>query len=82
MGFKLSPVEYVDGERDWVYGVKYRGKNIFGGDRIPIDAELTLQVGSGSFGDDSLYVSGDDSISVMEEELYDEDRDVTVPDDF
>jgi len=62
--------------------VKYRGKNIFGGDRIPIDAELTLQVGSGSFGDDSLYVSGDDSISVMEEELYDEDRDVTVPDDF
>ena len=82
MGFKLSPCEYVDGERDWVYGVKYRGKNIFGGDRIPIDAELTLQVGSGSFGDDSLYVSGDDSISVMEEELYDEDRDVTVPDDF
>ena len=65
-----------------MYGVKYRGKNIFGGDRIPIDAELTLQVGSGSFGDDSLYVSGDDSISVMEEELYDEDRDVTVPDDF
>ena len=63
-----------------MYGVKYRGKNIFGGDRIPIDAELTLQVGSGSFGDDSLYVSGDDSISVMEEELYDEDRDVTVPD--
>ena len=62
--------------------MKYRGKNIFGGDRIPIDAELTLQVGSGSFGDDSLYVSGDDSISVMEEELYDEDRDVTVPDDF
>ena len=82
MGFKLSPCEYVDGERDWVYGVKYRGKNIFGGDRIPIDAELTLQVGSGSFGDDSLYVSGDDSIPVTEEELYDEDRDVTAPDDF
>lgn len=82
MGFKLSPCEYVDGERDWVYGVKYRGKNIFGGDRIPIDAELTLQVGSGSFGDDSLYVSGDDSIPVTEEEFYDEDRDVTAPDDF
>ena len=65
-----------------MYGVKYRGKNIFGGDRIPIDAELTLQVGSGSFGDDSLYVSGNDSIPVTEEELYDEDRDVTAPDDF
>ena len=28
MGIKLSPCEYVDGEKDWVYGVKYRGKNI------------------------------------------------------
>ena len=56
MGFKLTPPEYIEGEKDWVYGVKFRGRNLFGGDRIPIDAELTLQVGSGSFGDDSLYV--------------------------
>lgn len=51
-GIKISPCEYVDGEKDWVYGVKYRGKNIFGGDRIPIGAEVTLQVGSGDFGED------------------------------
>ena len=55
LGLKLTPCEYVDGEREWVYGVKYRGHNLFGGDRVPIDAELTLQVGSGEFGDDSLY---------------------------
>lgn len=52
LGIRLSPCEYVDGEKDWVYGVKYRGRNVFGGDRIPIDSELTLQVGSGSFDDD------------------------------
>lgn len=58
MGFKLRPNEEVDGEKDWVYGVKYRGRNIYGGDRIPIDAELTLQVGRGEYGVeeyDSLY---------------------------
>ncbi len=71
MGFKLSPCEYVDGEKDWVYGVKYRGKNVFGGDRIPVDAELTLQVGRGSFGDDSLYVFGSDTLPVVEGDLYD-----------
>lgn len=62
LGLKLTPPEYVDGEREWVYGVKYRGRNIFGGDRIPIDAELTLQVGSGDFGDDSLFTSGDPAL--------------------
>lgn len=56
LGFKLSPAEYVDGEKDWVYGVKYHGRNIFSGDRVPINAELTLQVGRGDFGDDSLYI--------------------------
>ncbi len=82
MGFKLGPCEYVDGERDWVYGVKYRGKNVFGGDRIPIDAELTLQAGSGSFGDDSLYVSGDDSVPLAGEEPYDEYGGDAPRDDF
>lgn len=82
MGFKLTPCEHVDGERDWVYGVKFRGKNIFGGDRIPIDAELTLQVGSGIFGDDSLNVSSGDTLSAAEEELHDESPDVTNSNDF
>ncbi len=80
MGFRLGAREYVDGERDWVYGVKYRGRNVFGGDRVPVGAELTLQAGSGSLGDDSLRVSEEDS--GLGEELYDEDRDAADTDDF
>lgn len=63
MGLKLSPCEYIDGEKDWVYGVKYKGRNIFKGDRIPIESELTLQVGRGEYGDEELDEFGTDSLT-------------------
>lgn len=47
MGFRLGPVEYVDGDKDWVYGVKSHGRNVYKGDRVPIDVPLVLQVGRG-----------------------------------
>ncbi|MCQ2246965.1 MAG: PASTA domain-containing protein [Bacteroidaceae bacterium] len=50
MGFNMGPVEYIDGEKDWVYAVKYRGRKVFGGDRVPSDATLVLVVGSGMYG--------------------------------
>lgn len=68
LGFKLAPCEYVDGERDWVYGVKCQGKNVFGGDRIPIDALITLQVGSGDFTDNPEEQSDSIDVPVSEEE--------------
>ena len=46
MGFKLGPVEYVVGDRDWVYGVKSRGRNVYAGEHVPIDVPLVLQVGN------------------------------------
>lgn len=45
MGFKLGPVEYVSGDLNWVYGVKSRGRNVYAGERVPIDVPLVLQVG-------------------------------------
>lgn len=48
MGFKLAPVEYVEGDREWVYGVKSRGVNVYTGERVPIDVPLVLQVGKGT----------------------------------
>lgn len=66
MGLKLSPPELVEGEKDWVYGVKYRGRNVFTGDRIPIEAELTLQVGSGDY-EDELETEGDSLDSTIDE---------------
>lgn len=46
MGFRLTSPEYVSGEQDWVYGIKYRGRSLMAGDRVPREAELTLCVGS------------------------------------
>ncbi len=46
-GFKLSTIELINGEQDWVYGVKYRGRELASGEKIPQGATLTLVVGNG-----------------------------------
>lgn len=51
MGFKLTPAQLVDGEKDWVYGILCRGRRVSNGDRIPIDYPLTLMVGKGTIDD-------------------------------
>lgn len=56
MGFKMGPVEPIDGEKDWVYAIKINGQKVFAGDRVPSDAILTLVVGTG------LYSGENDSI--------------------
>ena len=47
MGFKVLEPEYVAGERDWVYGIKSRGRNVVAGDRVSIEDPLILQIGDG-----------------------------------
>ena len=42
MGFKLTEPEYIEGEKDWIYGVKYNGKELTSGEKIPREAVLTL----------------------------------------
>lgn len=59
MGFNLGSPEYVAGEKDWVYGVKCRGRNISAGERVPIDQAIIVQVGSG-------MVDESDSIHIVE----------------
>ena len=34
-GFKLNEVQLVNGEKDWVYGVKYQGRQLTAGEKIP-----------------------------------------------
>lgn len=46
MGFKVTEPEYVPGEQDWVYGIKYRGRKLATGDKVPDEALLTLCIGS------------------------------------
>ncbi len=47
MGFKLNPPQFVPGEKDWVYGILVNGKHVAYGDKIPVDAKLTIQAGNG-----------------------------------
>lgn len=46
-GFKLTEIEYMAGEKDWVYGVKYKGRSLTTGEQVPVGAMLTLMVGDG-----------------------------------
>lgn len=47
-GFKLTPHEYVDGDEDWVYEIKYNGRTIESGTEIPEGSTLTIVVGNGT----------------------------------
>ncbi len=46
MGFKIGPKEYVAGDKDWVLGVKCRGREVRAGDRVPAEAPIVLVVGN------------------------------------
>ncbi len=59
LGFKLAATEYVQGDPDWVYGIKVNGKNVMAGTRVSVNSPITLVVGSGGSieeynGNDSL----------------------------
>lgn len=47
-GFKLTDNQVVSGEKDWVYGVKYMGRELRIGEKAPMGATLTLMVGDGT----------------------------------
>ncbi len=51
-GFKLTENEMISGDKDWVYGVKYKGTALRPGDKVPLGATLTLLVGNGA---DEVY---------------------------
>ena len=61
-GFKLSENELISGEKDWVYGVKYKGRQLNMGDKVPVGATLTLLVGDGE-----TQVQDSDSLEIVEE---------------
>ena len=76
LGFKLTEPEYIEGEKDWIYGVKYNGKELLSGDKIPREAVLTLCVGddqlkSDSIQTDSLYQhSPNDNKALIDESWF------------
>ena len=57
MGFKVGPPQYVPGEKEWVYGITCRGRNLHNGEKASVDDMLTIQVGDGamSINEDITY---------------------------
>ena len=47
MGFKLTQPEYIDGEKDWVYGLTVKGRHVVAGDKVSVNDYITIQVGNG-----------------------------------
>lgn len=80
MGFKVGKPEYIPGERDWVYGVTVRGRQVVAGERISVDDVVTVQAGSGirDESDSIEYVDIDDFEPVNEGDV-DEFQVVTAP---
>jgi len=74
IGFQVLEPQFVDGERDWVYGVKANGKSLQSGDMIPAETALTLIIGRGSREEDNedamLDTPEDDSN--MEQDEFEE----------
>ena len=73
MGFKLTEPEYVSGEQDWI---KYRGRNLASGDKVPHEAMLTLCVGNTAIRDslamDSTQITIDMNSSANSEAEVDD----------
>ena len=66
-GFQLTANQSVTGERDWVYGIKYNGRQLMLGEKVPTGATLTLMVGNGT-----KEVIAEDSIKIEEEDINSE----------
>ena len=66
---QANQVQLVNGEKDWVYGVKYQGRQLTAGEKIPMGASLTLMVGdgAGSMEKDSTDVAVDTETPVTSE---------------
>ena len=68
-GFKLTPHEYVDGDADWVYEIKYNGKAIESGTEIPEGSTLTIVAGNGNAVED---IEATDSVTIIESLFFNE----------
>jgi beta-lactam-binding protein with PASTA domain len=66
-GFKLAKTEYVDGDMDWVYEIRYQGVAIEAGTEIPEGSTLTIVAGNGNPVDN---LEEADSTAVIDSEFF------------
>lgn len=68
-GFKLTPHEYVDGDADWVYNLKYQGVILEPGTELPEGSTLTIVVGNGN---PIMNIDKADSVAYVEPIFFSE----------
>lgn len=85
MGFNVGPPEYIPGEKDWVYGLKSKGRSLQNGQKISVNDVVVIQVGDGLrdmndtviYADPSFYFDEyGDSLSYSEPSVNDGEPDV------
>lgn len=75
LGFTLLPPKLVLGERDWVYGIMSRGRQLSTGDMVSTDYPLTLLIGNGQYGE----ADGIDYTDIDEDGGSEDDFDEVMP---
>ncbi len=66
-GFKLTKTVYVNGDLDWVYEIRYQGKEIEAGTELPEGSILTIVAGNGS---PIEYIEEVDSTAVIDTDFF------------
>ena len=66
-GFKLTATEYIDGDLDWVYEIRYQGKEIKAGTEIPVGSVLTIVAGNGTPVEE---IEEADSLAVIDADFF------------
>jgi beta-lactam-binding protein with PASTA domain len=66
-GFKLTETEYIDGDLDWVYEIRYQGKEIKAGTEIPVGSVLTIVAGNGTPVEE---IEEADSLTVIDADFF------------
>ena len=79
LGFIMQAPKYIDGERDWVYGIEHQGRSLQMGDKVPIESRLTLVIGNGYEEDEAPDDMMLDAPEANEDEESDDFQEVTMP---
>ena len=89
LDLRVLPPKLIDGEKDWVYGIKLDGRDVHVGDMVARESQLVLVIGNGSWNDaeDGDFfelppldsgMTADDGTQMIEEEYGPEDEFVPV----
>jgi beta-lactam-binding protein with PASTA domain len=68
-GFKLTATEYIDGDLDWVYEIRYQGEKIEAGTQIPEGSTLTIVAGNGN---PVEHIEEVDSTTIIDSDFFEE----------